>query len=142
MDVADESGQAEQSEQAEDFGESDDAQGPGCSVHLGVKAVHHQEDVVHRDGRHKVHQEPALQVVLADGPALRQDGRAVTFGNLAINVCAEEVTPTFVWLDSHPYSTGTELECKQSSPAGSTSAFHTDCFNPADGQKSTFKCDI
>lgn len=50
MDVADESGQAEQPEQAEDFGEADDAQGPGCSVHLGVQAVHHQEDVVHRDG--------------------------------------------------------------------------------------------
>ena len=50
MDVADESGQAEQSKQAQDFGEADDAQRPGCPVDLGVETVHHQEDVVHRDG--------------------------------------------------------------------------------------------
>lgn len=50
VDVADESGQAKQSKQAQDFCEADNAQCPGCSVHLGVKTVHHQEDVVHRDG--------------------------------------------------------------------------------------------
>lgn len=49
VDVADESGQAEQSKQAQDFGEADDAQCPGCPVDLGVETVHHQEDVVHRD---------------------------------------------------------------------------------------------
>jgi len=71
VDVADEAGEAQQTQQAEDLGEADDAQGPGRPVHLRVQPglqVHHQEDVVHRDGGHKVHQEPALQVPLADGP--------------------------------------------------------------------------
>lgn len=50
VDVADESGQAEQSKQAQDFCETDDTQCPGCPVDLRVETVHHQEDVVHWDG--------------------------------------------------------------------------------------------
>lgn len=73
MNVADESGQAKQSQQAQDFGEADDTQRPGCPVDLRVQTVHHQEDVVDRDGRHKVHEEPALQVVLTDRPALERE---------------------------------------------------------------------
>lgn len=50
VDVADESGQAKQPKQAQDFGEADDAQRSGCSVDFRVQTVHHQEDVVHWDG--------------------------------------------------------------------------------------------
>lgn len=74
VNVADESGQAKQSQQAQDFGKADDTQRPGCPVHLRVQTVHHQEDVVDWDGRHKIHEEPALQVVLTDRPAL-ENGR-------------------------------------------------------------------
>lgn len=72
VNVTDESGQAQQSQQAQNFGKADNAQRPGCPVHLRVKTVHHQKDVVDRYGRHKVHEEPALQVVLADRPALER----------------------------------------------------------------------
>lgn len=50
VDVPDESGQAKQPKQAQDFGEADDTQRSGCSVDFRVQTVHHQEDVVHRDG--------------------------------------------------------------------------------------------
>lgn len=77
MDVANESGEPQQPKQAEDFGEADDAQRPRRPVNLGVQTVHHQEDVVHGDGGHKVHQEPALQVVLADGPVAQSVSQLV-----------------------------------------------------------------
>lgn len=95
VDVADESGQAEQSKQAQDFCETDDTQCPGCPVDLRVETVHHQEDVVHWDGWHKVHEEPALQVVLADRPEFEQKGRAVTFSIWQWSFV--EVIPTFSW---------------------------------------------
>ncbi len=41
--------------------------------------VHHQEDVVHRDRGQEVHEEPALQVALADGLGVQQDLRTVLF---------------------------------------------------------------
>lgn len=50
VDVANKTGQAEQSKQTQDFGEADNAQCPGCPVDFGVETVHHQEDVVHGDG--------------------------------------------------------------------------------------------
>lgn len=50
VDIADESGQAEQSKQAQDFGEANNAEGPGCPVDFGVQTVHHEEDVIHWDG--------------------------------------------------------------------------------------------
>lgn len=68
VDVPDESGQAQQSQQAQDFGKADDTQCPGCPVHFRVQTVHHQENVVHRDRWNEVHQEPALQVVQTDSP--------------------------------------------------------------------------
>lgn len=50
VDVADEPGQAEQPKQAQDFGESDDAQRPRCPVDFRVQTVNHKEDVVHWNG--------------------------------------------------------------------------------------------
>lgn len=50
MDVADEPGQAQEPKQAQDFGEADYPQRPGRPVDLRVQTVHHQEDVIHRDG--------------------------------------------------------------------------------------------
>ena len=50
VDVADESGQAQQPKQAQDFGEANNTQRSCCSVDFRVQAVHHQEDVVHWDG--------------------------------------------------------------------------------------------
>jgi len=95
MDVADESRQAEQSQQAQDFGEAENAQRPSCPVDLGVETVHHQEDVVHRDGRHKVHQEPVFQVVLSDRSELEERGRrGVTFVFWQLSI--GEVIPKFL----------------------------------------------
>lgn len=70
VDVADKSGQAKQSKQTQDFCETDNTQRPGRSVDFRVETVHHQEDVVHWDGGHKVHEEPGLQILLADCPVL------------------------------------------------------------------------
>jgi len=49
VDVANESGQAEQPKQTQDFSEAEYAQCSGRPVDLRVETVHHQEDVVHWD---------------------------------------------------------------------------------------------
>jgi len=78
VDVADEPGQPQQPQQAEDLGEADDAQRPGRLVHLGVQPpLHDEEDVIHGDGGHKVHHEPALQVLLLDLLGVQDDLRVV-----------------------------------------------------------------
>lgn len=74
MDVADEPGQTQQTQQAEDLGEADDAQRPGRLVHLRVDALlHDEEDVIHGYGRDKVHHEPGLQVLLLDLVGVQDD---------------------------------------------------------------------
>ena len=143
VDVADESGQAEQPKQAQDFGETNDAQRPGCPVDLRVQTVHHQEDVVHRDGRHKVHEEPALQVSLANGPESEQEGRPDTFliwqcsfvevisavgwhKKILINIQQEQswnMNKALPLAASHLFTTPTRISADT---------------DPADGQKSTF----
>lgn len=104
VDVADEPGQTQQTEQAEDFGEADYPQRPGRPVDLRVQTVHHQEDVVHRDGRHEVHEEPGLQVLLADCPEVEKDGEEAGLIWLGGFV---EVSPVFAGLSIHQEYTGT-----------------------------------
>ena len=62
--------------------------------------------------------------------------------------CVDAIA-TFGWPknDSHQYSAGTGLESEQSCDTGCSSAFHIShmvCLNtnPADGQKSTFECEV
>ncbi len=74
MDVTDESGQPQQSQQTEDLGEADDAERPGRLVHLGVDPfLHDEKDIIHRNGRDKVHHKPGLQVLLLDLVGIEDD---------------------------------------------------------------------
>lgn len=67
VDVADESGEAQKPQQAEDLGEADDSQGSCCFVKVWVDAcLHDEKDVVNGDGGDEVHHEPALQVLDLD----------------------------------------------------------------------------
>lgn len=67
MDVADEPGQPEQTQQAEDLSEAHDTEGPGRLVHLRVDPLFHNEkDIIHGYGRDKVHHEPAFQILHLD----------------------------------------------------------------------------
>lgn len=70
MDVTNEAGESKETQQAEDLGETDDAEGAGGAVHVrGIKSrlqINHEEDVVNRDGGDKVHQEPSAEVLHAN----------------------------------------------------------------------------
>ena len=67
MDVADEPGEPQESQEAEDLGEAHDPQRPGRFINLRVDALlHDKKDIIHRNGGHKVHHKPGLQVLLLD----------------------------------------------------------------------------
>lgn len=67
MDVTDESGQPQQTQQTEDLREADNAECPCSFVHLRVNPLlHDEEDIIHRYGGDEVHHKPALQVLLLD----------------------------------------------------------------------------
>lgn len=67
MNVANESREAQQSQQAEDLGEADNPQGARRFIEIWVDArLHNEEDVVHRDGGDEVHHKPAPQVLDLD----------------------------------------------------------------------------
>lgn len=70
MNVADEAGQSEKTQQTEDLSEAHDAESPSSSVHVrwlvpGLK-IDDKEDVVNRDWGDEVHQEPGSEVMHAD----------------------------------------------------------------------------
>lgn len=76
--VADEPGESQQPQQTEDLGEAHDAQGPGRLVHLRVYSLlHNEKDVIHRDGRDKVHHKPCLQVLFLNDLGIQDDVRVV-----------------------------------------------------------------
>lgn len=78
MDVTDESGQSQQSQQTEDLSEADNAERPRRLVHLRVNPfLYNEEDIIHRDGRHKVHHKPALQVLHLNFVGVEDDLRVV-----------------------------------------------------------------
>lgn len=78
VDVSDEAWEAEQTQQAEDLGEADDAQRPRRLVHLWVKALlHDQKDIIHGNGGEKIHHEPALQIVHLNHLGVQDDLRAL-----------------------------------------------------------------
>lgn len=70
MDVTNEAGESKKTQQTEDLGETDNAEGAGGAVHVsGIKPrlqINHEEDVVNRDGGDKVHQEPSAEVMYAN----------------------------------------------------------------------------
>ena len=88
MNVADESRQPQETQQAEDLGEAHDAQGAGGAVHIGRLVpglqVDDEEEVVDWDGGDEVHQEPGAEVMHADLSGV-QDDVAV----LSCDACAE-----------------------------------------------------
>ena len=64
MNISNEAGETQEAQEAEDLGETDNAQGPGSLVDLRVYAcLHNKEDVVHGDGGDEIHHEPALEVL-------------------------------------------------------------------------------
>lgn len=74
MDVTDESGQPQQSQQTEDLSKADDAECPGRLVHLRVDPfLHDEEDIIHRYRRDKVHHKPGLQVLLLNLVGIEDD---------------------------------------------------------------------
>ena len=78
VDVADESGEAQQPQQTEDLGEADDPQGSGRLVKVRVNArFYDEEDIVHRYGGDEVHHEPTLQVLDLDLLWVQDDLRVV-----------------------------------------------------------------
>lgn len=80
MNVAYESGEAEQPQQAEDLGEADYPQGPCRLVEIGINAcLHDEEDVVHGYGGDEVHHEPAAQVLYLDLLRVQDDLCVVLF---------------------------------------------------------------
>lgn len=67
MDVTNQPGQSQKSQQTENFGEPHDPQRPCCLVDLRVNAfLHNEKDIIHRDGRYKVHYEPRLEILFLD----------------------------------------------------------------------------
>lgn len=70
MDVTNEARESEKTQQAEDLGKTDDAEGAGGAVHVsGIKSglqIDDEEDVINRDGGDKVHHEPSAEVMQAD----------------------------------------------------------------------------
>lgn len=59
VDVANESREAQESQQAENLCEADNPQGASRLVEIGVDAcLHNEEDVVHRDRGDEVHHKP------------------------------------------------------------------------------------
>lgn len=70
MDVTNEARESEKTQQTEDFGKTDNAEGAGGAVHVGgIKSwlqINNEKDVINRDGGHKVHQEPSVEVMDAN----------------------------------------------------------------------------
>lgn len=80
VDVADESGKTQQSQQTEDLGEADNPQRSGRLVKVRVDArLHDEEDVIHGDGGDEIHNEPALQVLDLDLLRVQDDLSVVLF---------------------------------------------------------------
>ncbi len=80
MDVANESREAQESQQAEDLCEADNPQGARRLVEIWVDArLHDEEDVVHRDGGDEVHHKPTPQVLDLDLLRIQDDLRVVLF---------------------------------------------------------------
>ncbi len=80
MDVANESGEAQQSQQAKDLCEADNPQGSRRLVEIWVDArLHDEEDVVHRDGGDEVHHKPTSQVLDLDLLRIQDDLGVVLF---------------------------------------------------------------
>ncbi len=90
MNVTYKSGQAQQSEETEDLGEAYDAQSPSGAVDLcrlkSCLYIHHQEDVVHRNGGDEVHHKPASQVTPTDHLRVQDDLGVVAFHNAGTEV--------------------------------------------------------
>lgn len=70
MDVTNEARESEKTQQTEDLGETDNAEGAGGAVHVsGIEPrlqINDEKDVVDRDGGDKVHQEPRAEVMHAN----------------------------------------------------------------------------
>lgn len=70
MDVTNEARESKETQQTEDLGKADNAEGAGSAVHVsGIKSwlqINNEEDVVNRDGGDKVHQEPSAEVMHAN----------------------------------------------------------------------------
>ncbi len=78
VNVADKPGETQQPQQAQDFSETHNPQSSRRLIHLRVYALlHDQEDIIHRNGRDKVHNKPGLQVLLLDGLGVQNDVRIV-----------------------------------------------------------------
>lgn len=78
VNVADKPRETQQPQQAQDFSETHNPQCSRRLVHLRVYALlHDQEDIIHRNGRDKVHHKPGLQVLLLDGLGVQDDVRIV-----------------------------------------------------------------
>ena len=82
MDVTNEARESEKTQQTEDLGKTDNAEGTSCSVHVsGIKSwlqINHEEDVVNRDGGDKVHQEPSAEVMHANLFGVQDDVAVVS----------------------------------------------------------------
>lgn len=78
MDVSNQSWQPQQPQQTEYFCKTHNPQRPRRLVEVWVDArLHDKEDVIHRDGRDKIHGEPAPQVLHLDLLRVQDDFRAV-----------------------------------------------------------------
>lgn len=78
VDVANESGEAQEPQQAENLGEADNPQGARRLVEIWIYArFHDEEDVVHRYGGDEVHHKPAPQVFNLDLLRIQNDLRVV-----------------------------------------------------------------
>ena len=87
MDVADESGEAQQPQQTEDLGKADDPQGSGRLVKVRVDAcLYDEEDVVHRYRGDEIHHEPGLQVLDLDLLRVQDDLCVVLLDNARAEV--------------------------------------------------------
>lgn len=85
--VADEPRESQQPKQTKDLCETYDTQGPRRLVHLRVYSLlHNEKDVIHWDGRDKVHHKPCLQVLFLDGLGIQDDVRVVFDDNTRAEV--------------------------------------------------------
>lgn len=89
VDVTDEAGQSEKTQQTQDLGEPHNAECAGSSVHVGRLVpgfqVNDEENIVDRDGGDEVHREPGAEVMHADLFWV-QDYLAVTFEDASAEV--------------------------------------------------------
>lgn len=87
VDVADEPREPQQPQQAQDFSKTHNPQCSRRLIHLRVDALlHNQEDIIHRDGRHKVYYKPGLQVLLLDSLGVQDDVWIVLYNDACAKI--------------------------------------------------------